>query len=167
MQTSAGTRAGGDHRVTAGAASRTDLAPDGGIACAHCTCDAEPLDDAYVPDDLYHLTGSEVPDDQRFVAEEDALDAELDALLGRNRFSRVDELEWQEWDGVEQDEAEREMLRRGAPAWVFLPPGGALAGALEGTRPEAMSPMALVELMRAADRLIGWGEAIKAGATAS
>ncbi len=125
------------------------------------------MDDGYVPDDLYHLTGSGFPDDARFVTEEDQLDAELDELLGRNRYSRVDEFEWQEWDGVEQDEAEREMLRREAPAWVLLPPGGALAAALEETRPGAMSPMALVELMRAADRLISWGEAIKASAMAS
>ncbi|WP_410792464.1 DUF222 domain-containing protein, partial [Kribbella sp. C-35] len=120
-----------------------------------------------MPDDLAYPTDPELPGGPAVISEQDQLDAELDALLGRNRFSRVDELEWQEWDGVEQDAAEREMLLREAPAWVFLPPGGALAGALEGTRPEAMSPMALVELMRAADRLIGWGEAIKAGATAS
>ncbi|TDW83424.1 DUF222 domain-containing protein [Kribbella sp. VKM Ac-2566] len=129
--------------------------------------DDEPLADDYVPDDLVYPTDPELPGGPAVVSEQDQLDAELDELLGRNRYSRVDELEWQEWDGVEQDAAEREMLRREAPAWAFLPPGGALAAALEVTRPEAMSPMALIELMKAADRLISWGEAIKTSATAS
>ncbi|TDW15300.1 HNH endonuclease signature motif containing protein [Kribbella kalugense] len=95
------------------------------------------------------------------------LDAELDELLGGHRFSRVDALEWELWDGVEQDEAERAMLRREAPRWVFLKPGGDLATALEDTRPQAMSPTALIELMKAADRLTGWSESIKATAIAS
>ncbi|WP_134127529.1 DUF222 domain-containing protein, partial [Kribbella pratensis] len=129
--------------------------------------DDEPLADDYVPDDLVYPTDPELPGGPAVIAEQDQLDAELDELLGRNRYSRVDEFEWQEWDGVERDAAEREMLRREAPAWVFLPPGGALAVALEVTRPEAMSPMALIELMKAADRLISWGEAIKTSATAS
>ncbi|MEV5966495.1 HNH endonuclease signature motif containing protein [Kribbella sp. NPDC051952] len=103
----------------------------------------------------------------RFVSEQDVWDAELDALLGRDRVSRVDGLEWELWDGVEQDAAEREMLRQAAPDWVLLPPGGALASALEGTRPQAMSPMALIELMKAANRLCGWAESIKASAMAS
>ncbi|TDW81754.1 uncharacterized protein DUF222 [Kribbella pratensis] len=129
--------------------------------------DDEPLADDYVPDDLVYPTDPELPGGPAVITEQDQLDAELDELLGRNRYSRVDEFEWQEWDGVEQDAAEREMLRREAPAWAFLPPGGALAAALEVTRPEAMSPMALIELMKAADRLISWGEAIKTSATAS
>ncbi|TDO46520.1 uncharacterized protein DUF222 [Kribbella sp. VKM Ac-2571] len=129
--------------------------------------DDAPLNDDYVPDDLFYPTDPELPGGQAVISEQDQLDAELDELLGRNRYSRVDEFEWQEWDGIEQDAAEREMLRREAPPWVFLPPGGALAAALEVTRPEAMSPMALIELMKAADRLISWGEAIKTSATAS
>jgi hypothetical protein len=48
------------------------------------------------------------------------------------RMSRVDALEWQVWAGVEQDDAERAMLADRAPGWVFLPPGGELATALEG-----------------------------------
>ncbi|MGY4766618.1 DUF222 domain-containing protein [Kribbella sp. CWNU-51] len=112
----------------------------------------------------------EIPDDlggPRFVSEQDEWDAELDVLLGRNRFSRVDTLEWELWDGVDQDEAEREMLRREAPAWVLLPPGGGLATALESTRPQAMSPMALIELMKAAKRLSSWAASIEAAAMAS
>ncbi|TCC15377.1 hypothetical protein, partial [Kribbella sindirgiensis] len=98
---SVGAEVGSDSWVAADTASRSDAGPHRGIARIHCNC--EPLDDGYVPDDLYHLTGSEAPDDARFITEEDQLDAELDELLGRNRYSRVDELEWQEWDGVEQD----------------------------------------------------------------
>ena len=120
-----------------------------------------------MPDDLVYLTDPELPDGPAVISEQDQFDAELDELLGRNRYSRVYEIEWQAWHGVAHDAAEREMLRREAPAWVFLPPGGALAAALEQTRPEAMSPMALIELMKAADRLISFGEAIKTTATAS
>ena len=109
----------------------------------------------------------DAPDGPRFVGQQDELDAELDLFLGRNRSSRVDALEWELWDGVDQDKAEREMLRREAPAWVLLPPGGNLATALESTRPQAMSPMALIELMKAADRLSSWAESIKAAAMAS
>src|SRR5512144_619682 len=61
--------------------------------------------DADIPED---------PDDPagpRFISEQAQWDAELDAVLGRNRFSRVDSVEWELWDGVEQDEAERELLR--------------------------------------------------------
>lgn len=122
---------------------------------------APTLENLDIPED------PDAPDGPRFVSERDELDAELDVLLGRNRFSRVDTLEWELWDGVDQDEAEREMLRRNAPAWVLLPPGGGLATALEQTRPEAMSPMALIELMKAANRLTSWAEAIKASAMAS
>ena len=151
-----------------GPAVATFLLPGGVVArSAWSVWDDAPPDDDYVPDDLVYPTDPELPNGPAVISEQDRLDAELDELLGRNRYSRVDEFEWQEWDGVEQDAAEREMLRREAPAWVFLPPGGALAAALEGTRPEAMSPMALIELMKAADRLIGWGEAIKTSATAS
>ena len=47
------------------------------------------------------------------------------------QMSQVDALEWDLWAGVEQDEAERCLLELKAPAWVFLPPGGELAAALE------------------------------------
>jgi len=117
--------------------------------------------DLDIPEDADDLLGP------RFFSEEDMLDAELDELLGGPRFSRVDTLEWEEWDGVEQDEAERAMLRREAPAWVFLKPGGDLAAALEDTRPGVMSPVALMELMKASDRLAGWAESVKASAIAS
>ncbi|WP_327635001.1 HNH endonuclease [Kribbella sp. NBC_00482] len=159
------TQFGGDRQVPAELSAPTS----GGVGArsAWSVWDDVPPDDDYVPDDLVYPTDPEVPDGPAVISEQDQLDAELDELLGWNRYSRVDEFEWQEWDGVEQDAAEREMLRREAPAWVFLPPGGALAAALEGTRPEAMSPMALIELMKAADRLISFGEAIKTSATAS
>ncbi|WP_457061984.1 DUF222 domain-containing protein [Kribbella sp. CWNU-51] len=129
--------------------------------------------DAYIPQDLPTPADAYIPEDPddpegpRLISEQDQLDAELDAVLGRSRFSRVDALEWELWDGVDQDEAERELLRREAPAWVFLPPGGQLATELEGTRPQAMSPMALIELMKAASKLSGWAESIKAAAMAS
>ncbi|TCC14015.1 DUF222 domain-containing protein, partial [Kribbella sindirgiensis] len=79
----------------------------------------------------------------------------------------VDGLEWELWAGAEQDEAEREMLRLKAPAWAFLPPGAALAAALESVRPQCESPVALIELMKAASRLVSWGESIKTDAIAS
>ncbi|MEV0798101.1 DUF222 domain-containing protein [Kribbella sp. NPDC050281] len=123
--------------------------------------------DVAVPDDLDIPADPDDPNGPRFVSEQDEWDAELDALLDRNRFSRVDTFEWELWDGHDQDQAERELLRRTAPPWVLLPPGGDLATALEQTRPEAMSPMALIELMKAADRLTSWAEAIKATAMAS
>jgi hypothetical protein len=82
-------------------------------------------------------------------------------------MSRVDALEWQVWAGVEQDDAERAMLADRAPGWVFLPPGGELATALEGVRPQAESPIALIEVMKAAARLVAWGEAVKMSAMAS
>ena len=167
MRASVGTGAGGDHRVTADAGSRTDAVPHRHVACCHCRCDAEAMDDGYVPDDLYHLTGSGFPDDARFVTEQDQWDAELDELLGRNRRSRVDDLEWDEWHGIDQDDAERALLALEAPPWVFLPPGGQLATALEDTCPQTMSPIALIELMKAATRQTGWIEALKAEAIAS
>jgi hypothetical protein len=83
------------------------------------------------------------------------------------RMSRVDALEWQLWAGVEQDDAERAMLADRAPKWVFLPPGGELATALEGVRPQAESPIALIEVMKAAARLVAWAESVKMSAMAS
>ncbi len=83
------------------------------------------------------------------------------------QMSRVDALEWELWAGVEQDEAERCLLRLKGPAWAFLPPGGELAAALEQVRPETESPMALIELMKAAARLTAWSESIKIAAMAS
>ena len=82
-------------------------------------------------------------------------------------MSAVDALEWELWCGVEQDEAERAMLRRQAPDWVFLPPGAALASALEPVRPQYESPIALIELMKAAVRMSAWAESIKTAAIAS
>src|SRR3954454_17661620 len=176
-------------------ASRPDSPPASSARCRACGChalaestvaassdvdcltanqsgDQEPdldawLSDRAMPDDLDIPEDPDAPATPRFLSEQDMLDAELDELLGGQRFSRVDALEWELWEGVDQDEAEREMLRRTAPAWVLLPPGGALATALEETRPQAMSPMALIELIKAANRLSGWAEAIKANAMAS
>src|SRR4051812_14141878 len=109
------------------------------------------------PDDLYD---PEDPHPPRYLGEEDLYD-ELPPM------SRVDGLEWELWAGVEQDEAEREMLRRKAPAWVFLPPGAALAAALETVRPQCESPAALIELMKAATRLVSWAQSIMVAAMAS
>src|SRR2546426_11445842 len=92
------------------------------------------FDDRFGPDDMFD------PD----------LDNPFDELPP---MSRVDGLEWELWAGVEQDEAEREMLRRKAPAWVFLPPGAALAAALEELRPQCESPISLIEAMKAAARM--------------
>src|SRR3954468_11806633 len=83
------------------------------------------------------------------------------------RMSRVDALEWEVWAGVEQDDAERAMLADRAPGWVFLPPGGELATALEGVRPQAESPIALNQLMTAAARLVAWAGAGRMAARAS
>jgi Domain of unknown function (DUF222) len=83
------------------------------------------------------------------------------------RMSKVDALEWEVWAGVEQDDAERAMLLDRAPAWVFLPPGGELAAALEGVRPQAESPVALIEVMKAASRMVSWAESVKMSAMAS
>ncbi|TCC19320.1 DUF222 domain-containing protein, partial [Kribbella speibonae] len=103
---------------------------------------------------------SEDPGSLRFLGEEDLYD-DLPPM------SRVDGLEWELWAGVEQDEAEREMLRLKAPAWVFLPPGAALAAALEQVRPQCESPVALIELMKAAARMEAWAASVKAAAMAS
>ncbi len=113
--------------------------------------DSPPPDDLYDPDD---------PGPPTVLSFEDLFDIPLQA-------SKVDQLEWELWDGVDQDEAEREMLRRCAPSWVFLPPGGELASALELVRPQAETPTALIELMKAAARMVSWAESIKAVAMAS
>ncbi|TDO52961.1 uncharacterized protein DUF222 [Kribbella sp. VKM Ac-2571] len=115
------------------------------------------LDAVDPPDDLYD---PENPHPPRFLGAEDWYD-DLPPM------SRVDGLEWELWAGVDQDEAEREMLRLKAPAWVFLPPGAELAAALESVRPQCESPIALIELMKAASRMVSWLESIKADAMAS
>ncbi|WP_410791780.1 DUF222 domain-containing protein [Kribbella sp. C-35] len=115
------------------------------------------LDAVEPPDDLYD---PEDPHPPRYLCEEDLYD-DLPPM------SRVDGLEWELWAGVDQDETEREMLRLKAPAWVFLPPGAELAAALEPVRPQCESPMALIELMKAASRMVSWAESIKADAMAS
>ncbi|NIK60684.1 DUF222 domain-containing protein [Kribbella shirazensis] len=109
------------------------------------------------PDDLYD---PEDPHPPRFIGEEDLYD-DLPPM------SRVDWLDWLEWAGVEQDEAEREMLRLNAPAWVFLPPGAELAAALEKLRPQCETPVALIEAMKAAARMEAWAASIKTSAMAS
>ncbi|MEI8411350.1 MULTISPECIES: HNH endonuclease signature motif containing protein [unclassified Kribbella] len=131
------------------------------------TCSSIPLGEVCVPDDLFLAEDLDMPGGPRFVSEQDQWDAELDELLGRDRFSAVDAREWEEWNGVDQDDAERTMLRRDAPAWVDLPPGGALAVAVEQTRPQAMSPVPLIELLKACTRESGWIEAVKVEAMAS
>jgi len=138
--------------------TRVSLPPDHARACI-------PPGEVCVPDDLPE--DPEVPGGPRFVSEQDQWDAELDALLGRNRYSRVDDREWEEWHGIDQDAAERALLAVEAPTWVFLPPGGELATAVDDTRPQAMSPIALIELLKAATRQAGWIEALKVEAIAS
>jgi hypothetical protein len=101
----------------------------------------------------------EIPDE--FEITEDDLYDDIPPL------SKVDDLEWELWSGVDQDEAEREMLRREAPAWVFLPPGADLAAALENVRPQTLSPMALIEFIKATERLAAWSAAMKASGMAS
>src|SRR5262245_6788382 len=113
-----------------------------------------PPDDLVDPDD---------PGCPGFFREEDLYDELLPAVP----MSKVDALEWELWAGVDQDEAERAMLRRKAPGWVFLPPGAELAASLEPVRPQYESPIALIELMRAASRLSSWAESIKTAAMAS
>ncbi|TCO48758.1 uncharacterized protein DUF222 [Kribbella antiqua] len=166
------TQPGGDHQVPAAAIAPTVSAPTRTACCAHCKAwHSRPLDDGYppdyVPDDLLCLADLDLPSDPQFIPEPDDWDVELDVPLVATRSSRVDDLDWQEWHGVEQDEAERALLGLGAPAWLCLPPGGALATALEDTRPRAMSPIALIELLKAATRMAGWAEALKAEAMAS
>jgi hypothetical protein len=112
------------------------------------------------PDDLCSPDDPDCADGPRLLSEEDLYD-ELPPM------SRVDALEWEEWAAVEQDEAERAMLRLKAPAWVFLPPGAELATALEELRPQCESPIALIEAMKAASRMEAWAAAIKTAAIAS
>ncbi|TCC25507.1 HNH endonuclease signature motif containing protein [Kribbella speibonae] len=116
-----------------------------------------PPDDVYDLDDLYDPEGLHPP---RLLSEEDLYD-DLPPM------SRVDGLEWELWAGVEQDEAEREMLRLKAPPWVFLPPGAELAAALEELRPQCESPTALIEAIKAASRMEAWTASIKTTAIAS
>jgi len=113
-----------------------------------------PPDDLCDPDDPYGPA---------FLGEEDL----YDELLPPVPMSRVDAFEWEQWAGIDQDEAERAMLRREAPDWVFLPPGADLAAALEPVRPNNESPVALIELMKAAARMSAWAESIKVAAMAS
>ncbi|MFI7066348.1 DUF222 domain-containing protein [Kribbella sp. NPDC050124] len=110
-----------------------------------------PPDDLRDPDD---------PDGPIVLSEEDLFD-DLPPM------SRIDAIEWELWSGADQDESEREMLRRKAPSWVFLPPGAELATALEPVRPQCESPIALIELMKAAARMVAWAESIKTAAMAS
>ncbi|MGZ0149310.1 DUF222 domain-containing protein [Kribbella sp. WER1] len=120
----------------------------------------QPPDDAYDTDfldGLYDVDGSCPP---RYVGEEDLYD-DLPPM------SRVEQFDWQEWAGVDQDEAERAMLRLKAPAWVFLPPGAELAAALETLRPQCESPIALIEAMKAAARLEAWAASVKTASIAS
>ncbi|MDX6279333.1 MAG: hypothetical protein QOH03_404 [Kribbellaceae bacterium] len=100
------------------------------------------------------------PGGPRFVDEADYYD-DLPPL------SAVDALEWERWAGIEQDEAERRLLAENAPAWVFLPPGAELAAALEQVRPESLSPIVLIELMKASARQTAWSESIRISAMAS
>ncbi|MFI5706664.1 DUF222 domain-containing protein [Kribbella sp. NPDC051620] len=102
----------------------------------------------------------ESPAGPRFLDEADYYD-ELPPL------SAVDALEWQLWAGFEQDEAERRLLAENAPAWVFLPPGAELAAALAQVRPQSLSPIALIELMKASARQTAWSESIRISAMAA
>ncbi|TDC14249.1 DUF222 domain-containing protein, partial [Kribbella albertanoniae] len=114
------------------------------------------------PDDVYdNLLYADDPEAPTVFSEEDVYDDDLPPM------SAVDQLEWELWASADQDEAELFMLRQSAPAWVFLPPGGDLAAALEETRPQCLSPMALIEYIKATSRLASWAEAMKAGAMAT
>ncbi len=121
-----------------------------------------PSEPYQLPDDIYdNVLYADDPEAPTVFSEEDAYDDDLPPM------SAVDQLEWELWASADQDEAERFMLRQSAPAWVFLPPGGDLAAALEETRPQCLSPMALIEYIKATSRLASWAEALKAGAMAS
>ncbi|TDD43413.1 DUF222 domain-containing protein [Kribbella antibiotica] len=121
-----------------------------------------PVDPFEMPDDVYgDLFGLDDPEAPTMLSEENLYDDDLPPMTA------IDQLEWELWAGVEQDDAERFMLRQSAPAWVFLPPGGELATALESVRIKCLSPMALIEFMKATSRLVSWAEANKAGAMAS
>jgi len=121
-----------------------------------------PPDDPFEPPDYaYDLLDVGDPEASALFSEEEYYDRDLPPM------SAVDQLEWELWASADQDEAERFMLRQEAPDWVFLPPGGALAAALEPVRPQCLSPMAAIEFIKAASRLASWAEALKAGAMAS
>jgi len=185
MSKTLATRPGDGHVVTAAPAMRASVGAlarrHDGAAIDRPTRDVSgiriPSDDpaaplalpceGCVPDDFDIPEDPDAPGGPRFVSQQDQWDAELDEALGRDRFSAVDAREWELWDGVDQDDAEREMLCREAPPWVFLPPGGELAAAVADTRPQAMSPVALIELLKAATRLSSWVEALKTTAVAS
>ncbi|GAA1682675.1 hypothetical protein GCM10009745_28750 [Kribbella yunnanensis] len=121
-----------------------------------------PSDPYQPPDDIYdNVFDVDDPEAPTVITEEDLYDDDLPPM------SAVDQLEWELWASADQDEAERFMLRQSAPAWVFLPPGGDLAAALEQVRPQCLSPMALIEYLKATSRLASWAEALKAGSMAS
>ncbi len=120
-----------------------------------------PPDPFEPPDDIYDLLDVGDPEAATGLGEEEYYDSDLPPM------SAVDQLEWELWASADQDEAERFMLRHEAPDWVFLPPGGALAAALEPVRPQCLSPMAAIEFIKAASRLASWAEALKAGGMAS
>jgi hypothetical protein len=109
-----------------------------------------------IPDDPEAPGGPRLLDEKDFYADGAAL-----------QLSAVDAIEWELWAGVEQDEAERCLLRDQAPAWVFLPPGADLAEALEQVRPQTESPIALIEVMKASARLTAWSESIRLSAMAA
>jgi hypothetical protein len=171
MRGHATTRPGGDHPIPANPPAPTaTLTPP--ACCAHrgawdSAWDEAWLDDDYVPDDLPWPGDPDLPGAPPTAGDDGLWDAELGVAVGETRRSGVDDFEWQEWHGVDQDEAERALLELDAPAWLSLPPGGQLAAALEGTRPTVLSPIALIELMKAANRMAGWVEAIKVEAIAA
>ncbi|MFI5731385.1 DUF222 domain-containing protein [Kribbella sp. NPDC051587] len=121
-----------------------------------------PGDPDEVPDDAYdEVWDLDDPEAPMVISEEEFYDADLPPM------SAVDQLEWELWASADQDEAERFMLRQSAPDWVFLPPGGDLAAALGSVRVQCLSPMALIEYLKAASRLASWAEAMKAAAMAT
>ncbi len=103
----------------------------------------EPPDEIFAPDwfDSYDL--------------DDGLDA------------RIAHLEWELYGAESQDEAEAALLADRAPAWMTSPPGGELAVALEQVRCRTETPTALIEVMKAAERLVGWAQSVKLDAMAS
>ncbi|MFF0268743.1 hypothetical protein [Kribbella sp. NPDC004536] len=128
----------------------------------------QPPDDSYDLDDLYDLYDADSTRAPRDLDQDNPYgDPYGDPYDDLPPMSRVDWLEWQEWAGVEQDQAEREMLRLKAPAWVFLPPGAELAAELETLRPQCESPIALIEAMKAAARIEAWAASIRTAAQAS
>jgi len=81
-------------------------------------------------------------------------------------LSRVDELDWEMWATIDRDEVESLILEERAPAWMRLPPGAALAAALEGVRCADEDPVGLIEVMKAASRMVAWAESVKVAAVA-